>query len=821
MFSLRLDLAALLLGLSAAVVGGAAMTGYLASLPGLLRPSPDTAPIAFSAGIVLVLGGLAVAATSLPPMRWIRGVPGVIGALVCALGLETLLAHVFGLDLALDLAAFSAPAGAVAAREHMVPAASACFAVLGAVLAALRFLRGRRSATVLTVAATACGAFAATSLAGYLLDVEVLVSWPSASPLPPYTALGIALLGIGVCSAVIHEAKLSPNIAQESRIELTAVWILSVFAVVAGVATFALAQYEYQDSVRADLVRTLRDRRSYLDYAIREHQQQVLLGAHSAFAASLGKGGHVPAAARDQLQASADVLTKSGFSGWRFHVGDVDVTSGAFAASPQFAFSLVGPYTTELLLNEGTYLLRTRIPIRADNREIGFAVAEDPLPELTRLKLEADSWGNTGGMSLCTALGQDLACFPSRSDPAGGRVAVQAGGRPLPMRLALDQEVGIREALDSRQRRVLAAYGPVGFTGLAMVMRIEISELNAPLARRFGAAVATLVTLVIAGVWLLRRRLRPLTKALVDAREQATRVAVQFKSAAESSLDAYFLMDAVRDRRGRVTDFRIRYMNPSGEVLVSRPQELVIGRTLRELLPDEQSRYFIERYARIVSTGESLSEQFRMSPTDPAALWIGHQAVKLGDGVSVTARDITELKNVERQLRSKAENDVLTGLPNRAIFFDRLGRGLAEARQSASGVAVLFLDVDRFKQINDAHGHAAGDAVLVEFAARVRKLVRSTDTVARLGGDEFAILLPKLESVAQAERVAADIVRAIGTPFTVGALVIDVGTSIGVGFSAAGHDTPEALVGRADRKLYQAKTGGRGRFASGSEKRAA
>jgi diguanylate cyclase (GGDEF)-like protein len=220
-------------------------------------------------------------------------------------------------------------------------------------------------------------------------------------------------------------------------------------------------------------------------------------------------------------------------------------------------------------------------------------------------------------------------------------------------------------------------------------------------------------------------------------------------------------------------------------------------------------------------TGQSLSEEFPTTSGEASASWVAHQAVKLGDGVSVTARDITHVKSLERQLRTRAENDVLTGLPNRTLFFDRLGHALNEARQAHCGVAVLFLDLDRFKKVNDTHGHAVGDSVLIEFAGRVRRQVRSSDTVARLGGDEFAVILPKLSDVSQAERVAAGIIVAMRTPFEAGSVRVDVGTSIGVGYSSDGHDTPESLVGRADRKLYQAKAGGRGRFSSATAKRAA
>jgi diguanylate cyclase (GGDEF)-like protein len=116
-------------------------------------------------------------------------------------------------------------------------------------------------------------------------------------------------------------------------------------------------------------------------------------------------------------------------------------------------------------------------------------------------------------------------------------------------------------------------------------------------------------------------------------------------------------------------------------------------------------------------------------------------------------------------LRSRAENEVLTGLPNRTLFFERLEQTLAKARQQRFGVAVLFLDVDHFKAVNDTFGHPFGDAVLVEFAKRLRHSVRAPDVVARLSGDEFAILVGELDDLAQVEHVAAHIVDTLTGPF--------------------------------------------------------
>jgi diguanylate cyclase (GGDEF)-like protein len=816
---------ALLLGLAAALVGGLSAAGYALSLPQFLRPTSDTPVLVFSAALALVVGGIAVCAAAFPHSPLSRRVTTCGGAALAMLGLAGIAARVFGADPGIDLPSLHVALGIEGPTPgRMVPAGGIGFAMLGASLIALRYAHGPRSVMALTIVAITWIALGASALLAFLFDVEFLASWPTEMPRSPVGALGLALLGAGLCSAVLGRARPAPGVRQLSRsIQLTSAWMLCLIAIVAGVSTFALAQYEYQNVVRTDLARTLHDRRMLLEGAIGEHLRRVSLGARSplAAAAAADKHPHDGEAMRIRLQATADLLTKSGFSGWQFQLPHATVASGRFVDNPDIAMALSGPYSTELVLKDDTYFLRTRIALREGDRDAGFAIAEDPFPELTRLEFQADSWGETGGMALCTAGDREILCFPSRNNPMGAHIPRAANGIALPMSLALNEQVGIDEATDPRGHRVLAAYGPLGATGAGIVIRLDAVEFNAPLGRRFGSAVALLAALLAGGAWLLRRRLRPLVNALVDAREEATRVAAQFKAAAESSLDGYFLMDAVRDGSEKIVDFRICYVNASGEVLTARPSEEIVGKPLREVLPAQHARYFIKRYRRIVSTGESLSEEFRTSVRHASASWIAHQAVKLGDGVSITARDITKLKAVERKLRSKAENDALTGLPNRALFFDRLGHALREVRKGSSGVGVLFLDLDRFKQVNDTHGHAAGDAVLIQFAQRLRRSVRATDTVARLGGDEFAIILPDLAGIAKAESIAAAILRAVSVPFHAGPLRLEIGTSIGVGFSNGDPDSPEAVVGRADRKLYQAKRSGRGRFSSTTDRVAA
>ncbi|MFZ5998678.1 MAG: EAL domain-containing protein [Nitrospirota bacterium] len=184
---------------------------------------------------------------------------------------------------------------------------------------------------------------------------------------------------------------------------------------------------------------------------------------------------------------------------------------------------------------------------------------------------------------------------------------------------------------------------------------------------------------------------------------------------------------------------------------------------------------------------------------DPLAMWC-------------LVRDITERKKLEATIRYQAYHDSLTGLPNRALFTDRLNLELAQARRDHTRLAVLFLDIDRFKGVNDSLGHPAGDQLLKEAAHRLKWCVRQSDTIARFGGDEFAILLP---SVAHAEDIAVTAEKIIGAilrPFVIEDHELHVTTSIGISIYPEDGEHPEVLLKHADIAMYHAKGQGRNNF---------
>jgi diguanylate cyclase (GGDEF)-like protein len=220
-----------------------------------------------------------------------------------------------------------------------------------------------------------------------------------------------------------------------------------------------------------------------------------------------------------------------------------------------------------------------------------------------------------------------------------------------------------------------------------------------------------------------------------------------------------------------------------------------------------KKRHFGQNYRDQGHHGAGIGRYFRF---EIGQLGRVAAALRLSD----TNADITEQKRIEAQLQCLAEIDTLTGLPNRVLFNDRLQRALERVRRHGTRMALMLLDVDFFRQINDGMDHDAGDAVLQEFAQCLPSTVRMTDTVARLGCDEFTIILEELHEQAEAEMIAAKLVAAMKDEFVHAGRTLRVTASIGVAYLDQPDEDAAKLIKRADMALYSAKAAGRNTFRS-------
>lgn len=250
-----------------------------------------------------------------------------------------------------------------------------------------------------------------------------------------------------------------------------------------------------------------------------------------------------------------------------------------------------------------------------------------------------------------------------------------------------------------------------------------------------------------------------------------------------------------------------------GRVFGVDPQS-TLGRTMRETR-GEEIYSFVEPYVLRALKGEAVQFEGTGMAAGREYHFRSHYVPDIGPDGAVTGFfaltfDITDLKRAQTELGRLIRIDSMTGVANRRHFDERLTAAIASARRHGTAICLLSLDIDHFKQINDTHGHAAGDAVIIEVAERMRSQVRAEDLVARLGGDEFAVIIEQAEAVTGAT-IAAKMLAAMQAPVVIGSLQLPVKVSIGVGF-ALHPDTFEHLLGMADRALYRSKSAGRGTY---------
>ncbi|AFZ33024.1 diguanylate cyclase/phosphodiesterase with PAS/PAC and MHYT sensor(s) [Gloeocapsa sp. PCC 7428] len=275
--------------------------------------------------------------------------------------------------------------------------------------------------------------------------------------------------------------------------------------------------------------------------------------------------------------------------------------------------------------------------------------------------------------------------------------------------------------------------------------------------------------------------------------------------------DAYFAIAADGTLKS-VNNFAAEYLGYDKQELIGQPALVTVYEGDRDWMQEWMASIFREKIT-------SSEVELRKVRKDGSVLWVRerNQLVIDNEGEPIElhaiCRDITERKQAEEELLQNAFHDVLTGLPNRALFLDRLEQAIQHAKRYPKYLfAVLFLDLDRFKVINDSLGHLLGDKLLIAIATRLQGCVRPTDTVARLGGDEFTILLDGIQDASDTIRVAERIEQALTSPFEIEEQQIFTSASIGIALSSTNYDQPEALLRNADIAMYRAKNQGAGRY---------
>ncbi len=260
------------------------------------------------------------------------------------------------------------------------------------------------------------------------------------------------------------------------------------------------------------------------------------------------------------------------------------------------------------------------------------------------------------------------------------------------------------------------------------------------------------------------------------------------------------------------------FINPAGALILgaAHPDQIIGMSALDVVHPDfkEISKKRKEQLENDVEMVPWIEEKYvrldgRVIDVEVAAIRFSYEGKQ---AVQRLFKDITERKQVEQRLERLALYDTLTGLPNRMLFFDRLNQLLALARRNQYVLALLYMDLDNFKHINDTFGHEVGDLVLIEVSKRMTSCTRSSDTVARMGGDEFIGICARIAAPGDAAVVASKVIAVLARPFRIKGLELAMGVSIGSSIYPLDGDDAETLVNKADAAMYKIKQSGKGGF---------
>ncbi|MCJ2065277.1 EAL domain-containing protein [Methylobacterium sp. J-088] len=295
------------------------------------------------------------------------------------------------------------------------------------------------------------------------------------------------------------------------------------------------------------------------------------------------------------------------------------------------------------------------------------------------------------------------------------------------------------------------------------------------------------------------------------AQRQAVDSERRFRLIADSANDIFVLCDV---------DMRRTYVSAAVRNILGYTPEELIGAQAFNLIHADDTHIFAEHWTQVLAgIDERPTCCVRYKHKDGHHVWIEASVSRLHEGNAdslsgyiAVLRDVSVRREAEDRIHYLALHDALTGLPNRALFHDRLDQAIAQTARTRSPTAVLVCDLDRFKAINDSLGHPAGDALLREVSVRMRSVLRPYDTVARVGGDEFAIVLTYLDEPCAADVVAERLIAAVAAPIHLDGQIVEVGVSIGLTIATERDRDADELFKRADMALYEAKAEGRNTY---------
>lgn len=318
-----------------------------------------------------------------------------------------------------------------------------------------------------------------------------------------------------------------------------------------------------------------------------------------------------------------------------------------------------------------------------------------------------------------------------------------------------------------------------------------------------GGTVFLLIVVLAGGIFGVR---------VARQERQAQSLRKTYRLATDSANEGFYILNPLQDSEGETIDWVLVDANERGASFFSLSSEQLIGMRLSEIYSGPLYQVMLDLF-RVACAAGVYEDEYRVPRESPMQVtWLHRRMLKSGSGLALTIRDISKTKQNEQELLRLANEDALTGLPNRHWLMRFLPLAMQRAHQNGEMLAVLFLDLDEFKNVNDTLGHSAGDKLLKIAAQRIKSVLRPSDKIVRLGGDEFTVIVEQVAHRNAAAHVAERIAQALHAPLDLGGSRQSIRASIGISIYPEDGFEAESLLKNADIAMYSAKVAGKGHY---------
>jgi diguanylate cyclase (GGDEF)-like protein/PAS domain S-box-containing protein len=812
------------LGAMLVALGLTTIAGWTLHVTAMVEIVHGLVPMVFNTGFCFLLSGTGflLADPDGRRLRWLRTGIGLFLVILCGL---TFVEHVWDRNMGIDMAFMHSWYDYGNTRPgRMAPNTAAGFMVIGLVYLFSHRVTTKLTATMVVMLTFCVLAIGLTGLVGYLLAPDLLFGWARSARMALHTASGMIVCAIGLWLwwSRSHWYSQEEFFGEDAKIRILSACILMIVTITVGLTSFVLLQGVLEKTLERRLEAVVYQRGPWFRTTTSEAANQAYAAVRFAGLKEPVKALLLDAndtSALIQFEAGARRLLEEGYRGLTIEdmTGKVVRSLGSLEQAAPFQIPLKKDGSLVLTWDEDP-MIHIRQPIFSNNeKQIGNLRLDKSALLLLKPLFDLELLGNSVELAACILHPGELLCLPNNKNDSLFYIKLKGEqAAKLPMQLALAGKTGVVYSIDYRKKNVLAAYGEL-VPGLGFVAKQDTKEAYEAIRAALGVGVPLILIVSVMGALLLYSQLNPLIIRMRRSEQEAD----------DAALETRTIMSAVGD--GIITisnENTIQSINDAACSIFGYRSEELIGKNVSMLMPTELWRGQIVSAFEMAKAGPKLGRvssnmQVESIKKDGSSfpLEVNINAVP-GSGRELfvgVMRDITERKKTEETLFRLAQYDNLTGLPNRALFIDRLNNALIRSRRSGNAMALLFIDLDCFKEINDTHGHQGGDTLLTQVAGRLLSAVRESDTVARLAGDEFTIVLEELvDAYADSKSIAEKIVRLIRAPFNIEHRDIHITVSIGMitHDPGSGEIDVNNLMNRADKCMYAAKRAGKNQFCS-------